>query len=284
MGKSGLWILMCAAIGLLLLVGGSFATVQNQNTNSNANQNSNRNANSNMRGNMNSGNMNSGNMNAGNMNRDSDSNMNANTGGEMDANMNANMQRDQNMNANTQNMNANTGGGDRMMALNSTDRKFIMEAAAGGMAEVAMARVALERASSEGVKSYAQKMIDDHTKANEELMAVAQSKGVTLPSGPNAKQQAMMDKMMRLSGAEFERQYIMMAGNKDHEKMVKLFQDEIRKGRDAEVKAFASKTLPTVQEHLRMARDMQGPMNMRDGGNMNSNRNMNSNSNGNSNR
>ena len=300
MSKKGLWVLVCAAIGTVIAMGGSFAGAQQQNTNSSQNRNSNTsgNVNSNMSGNMNS-NMNSnmsgdtnanmsGNMNS-NMSRDTNSNMSGNTnsnmGGEMNSNMSGNMNG--NMNSNMRgdrNMNSNMSGG-AMMAVNSSDRKFAMMAAQGGMAEVEMARVALERASSSEVKQYAQKMIDDHTKANEELVQIAQAKGITLTAAPDQKQMAMMEKMRNLSGAEFDRQYMMMAGDKDHSKMEKLFRDEVRKGRDAELKAFASKTLPVVQEHLRMAREINSSMKM-GGGNMNSNRtmNMNSNSNGNSNR
>ncbi|HEV7858791.1 MAG TPA: DUF4142 domain-containing protein [Pyrinomonadaceae bacterium] len=165
--------------------------------------------------------------------------------------------QDQNKNGN-KNGNKNMGG--MAMALSSMDRKFMMEAAAGGMAEVAMARLATEHASSDAVKQYAQHMIDDHTKANDELMQLASTKGVTLPTGPDAKHQAMMAKMQALSGAAFDREYVKNAGVKDHETMEKLFQKESGGAKDADTKAFASKTLPTVQDHLRMAREMNTSM------------------------
>lgn len=167
----------------------------------------------------------------------------------------------------TTNSNTNTSGrggsmGQKMttMALSSTDRKFMMEAAAGGMAEVEMGRLALEKASSEDVKKYAQQMIDDHTKANEELMQLASAKGVQLPSGPDARHMALMEKMRGMSGADFDRMYIKEAGVKDHSKMEKLFMKESTGGRDADARSFAAKTLPAVQMHLRMARDMSGNM------------------------
>jgi putative membrane protein len=161
-------------------------------------------------------------------------------------------------NTNSGTMGAGSMGGSSMMS--SADRKFAMMAAMGGMAEVEMARLALTKASSDAVKQYAQKMIDDHTPANAELMQIASTKGITLPSAPDAKHRAMMAKMERLSGAEFDRQYIMMAGHKDHQKMEKLFRDESMRGRDADLKAFAAKTLPVVQQHLQMARDLHGQM------------------------
>jgi putative membrane protein len=168
--------------------------------------------------------------------------------------------QDQNMNSNAntsaRTRNANSGPS----GPSSSDRKFMMEAAAGGMAEVAMARLATERASSDAVKQYAQHMIDDHTKANDELMQIASAKGVTLPTGPDAKHQALMAKMQALSGAAFDAEYIKNSGVKDHENMEKLFQKESTGAKDADARAFASKTLPAVQEHLRMAREMSNSM------------------------
>ncbi len=167
----------------------------------------------------------------------------------------------QNTNSGTTNSNTSgMNGGGRMATVSSSDRKFAMTAAMGGMSEVEMARLALTKASSDAVKQYAQKMIDDHTANNAELMQIATTKGLTLPTAPDAKHRAMMAKMARLSGAEFDRQYIMMAGHKDHQKMEKLFRDESMRGRDADLKAFAAKTLPVVQQHLQMARDLHGSM------------------------
>jgi putative membrane protein len=151
--------------------------------------------------------------------------------------------------------NGNTGGG--ASALSSSDRKFMQEAAAGGMAEVEMARVAVERASSDAVRDYARKMIEDHTRVNEELMQLASAKGVTLPAAADAKHRAMLDKLNRLSGAEFDREYVRNAGVKSHEKMLKLVEGHSRKGRDADARAFATKMVPAVKMHLDMARQLQ---------------------------
>ncbi|HEY0406106.1 MAG TPA: DUF4142 domain-containing protein [Pyrinomonadaceae bacterium] len=167
--------------------------------------------------------------------------------------------------AQNSNSNSNMGGqkgsmGQAGMTLNSGDRKFMMEAGAGGMAEVAMARLALDKAASDDVKKYAQQMIDDHTKANEELMQLASQKSVTLPGGPDAKHMALMERLRSLSGADFDRMYVKEAGVNDHSKMERLFMKESTGGKDADARAFASKTLPTVQMHLKMARDMSGMM------------------------
>ena len=136
----------------------------------------------------------------------------------------------------------------------------MMQAAAGGMAEVEMARLALEKASSDEVKRYAQQMIDDHTKANEELMQVASQKGVQLPTGPDVRHMALLGRLRNASGAAFDRMYIKEAGVKAHASMEKLFTKEFTGGRDADARGFASRTLPAVQMHLRMAREISGGM------------------------
>lgn len=155
----------------------------------------------------------------------------------------------------------NSNRGDAAMMPNSSDKKFMSTAASGGMAEVEMARLALEKSQNDAVKQYAQKMIDDHTAAGEELKALASSKGVMLPSGPDAKSMALMAKMRNASGMEFDMMYVKEAGVKAHEKMEKLFMKQsMARGGDADAKAFAAKTLPTVQMHLGMARDMMKTM------------------------
>lgn len=152
------------------------------------------------------------------------------------------------------------------MKMSSADQKFMMMAATGGMAEVGMARLALQKSSNESVKQYAQKMIDDHTAAGEELTQVASMKGITLPMQPDAKQMAMMTKLQSLSGAEFDMMYVKESGVKAHQDMEKLFMKESMSGKDMDAKAFASKTLPTVRMHLQMARDMMASMKGMSGG------------------
>jgi putative membrane protein len=245
MNKRIIRIAQIAAAGIFLLLGTVMLVGRETGNQQNGNQNGNGNMNGNANGNMN-----------GNMNHNANGNMNGNR----NANMNGN--RNGNMNGNM-NSGGSAGGG---MTLSSDDRKFMMTAAMGGMAEVEMARLALQRASSDTVKQYAQHMLDDHTRANDELMQIATSKGVTLPTTLDAKHAALMQRLQGLSGAEFDQTYMREAGIKSHSEMEKLFQKEATKGRDAETKAFASKTLPTVREHLNMARTHSG-------GSMNSNMN-----------
>ena len=169
-----------------------------------------------------------------------------------------------------QNMNSQAGMGSDMnrgmMKMSSADQKFMMMAAMGGMAEVEMARLALQKSTNESVKRYAQKMIDDHTMAGEELMRLASMKGVALPAQPDAKHMSMMAKMQKLSGMEFDMMYVKEAGVKGHEGMEKLYMKESMSGKDMDAKAFAAKTLPTVRMHLQMARDMMMSMKEMGGG------------------
>lgn len=145
------------------------------------------------------------------------------------------------------------------MSLSSADKDFMMKAADGGMTEVAMGQLALKQASSNEVKQFAQRMVDDHSKANDQLKELAAKKGVTLPMEPSAKHKMAMDKMAKMSGADFDREY-MRDQVKAHDMTVSLFEKEARSGRDAETKAWAEQTLPTLREHQTMAKDMAGKM------------------------
>jgi len=139
-------------------------------------------------------------------------------------------------------------------ALSAQDRKFVTEAAQGGMAEVEMGRVASERGSSADVKAFGRRMMDDHTKANEKLKQVARDKGVTLPTDLPAEMKQERDMLSKLSGAEFDKMY-MSHMVKDHQKTVASFEKEAEGGQDQAVRAFAQETLPTLREHLRLAQD-----------------------------
>ena len=139
------------------------------------------------------------------------------------------------------------------------DRKFMTKAAASGMAEVEMGKLAQTKAANEQVKQFGARMEADHSKANAELKSLAASKNVELPQAPPKKEIAMMDKLKGMSGAEFDRAYMshMVA---DHKKDVALFEKEASAGKDPQVKAFAGKTLPTLREHLQMAQGLHDSM------------------------
>lgn len=136
--------------------------------------------------------------------------------------------------------------------MGSSAHAWVTKAAEGGMMEVELGKLAQQQASSEEVKKFGQRMVDDHTKANDELSKIASSKGITLPTSLSAKHQATKDRLSKLSGAAFDRAY-MEDMVRDHRADVADFRKESTSGQDAEVKAFAAKTLPTLEEHLRMA-------------------------------
>jgi len=138
---------------------------------------------------------------------------------------------------------------------NQKSMQFAKEAAIGGMAEVELGKLAKDKGSSDAVKQFGQRMVDDHSKANDELKSVAKQKNIDLPTSLDAKHQAVVDRLSKLSGAEFDRAYSSEM-LKDHEQDVKEFQKEANSGIDPDMKNFASKTLPTLQEHLKMAKDM----------------------------
>ena len=216
---------------------------------------------------------------------------NSNQTGNQNSNQNANQNQNRNANSTansntTQNDNANTGAtGEQagMGALSSRDRDFLMDAAMGGLMEVQLGRWAAQKGTSDAVKEFGRRMVDDHSKANTELMSLASSKGITLPTALDEKHQKNVSKLTRLSGAEFDRTYIKMMVS-DHNKDVSEFEKQSTRGTDPDIKAFAAKTLPTLQEHLQMIRAMSGNQGGSSNANSNDNGNSNSNSNSNSNR
>jgi putative membrane protein len=152
-----------------------------------------------------------------------------------------------------------TGRGGERMSKNEAatpDHAFAMAAANGGLAEVELGKLAADHASNADVKKFGQKMVDDHGKANDELSGILKQKGITVPTELKGKEKATYDRLSKLNGAAFDRAY-MSTMVKDHETDVKEFEKESTSGKDAELKAFASKTLPTLQDHLKMARDTQ---------------------------
>jgi len=142
-------------------------------------------------------------------------------------------------------------------SLSAADSKFVREAAAGGAAEVELGKVAEEKATNEKVKEFGRRMVQDHSKAGDELKTLAAKKGVTVPSGPDAKSKAVMTKLSALSGPAFDKAYMknMVA---DHEKDVAEFRKEANSGQDADIKQWAATTLPTLEEHLKIAKDAYG--------------------------
>src|SRR5215212_2978610 len=177
-----------------------------------------------------------------NSNQNGNSNGNSNTGTE---NQNTTGNANQTSNANrTGNRNSGTTGatGEQagMGTLSSRDRDFLMDAAMGGLMEVELGRIAAQQGASDAVKQFGQRMVTDHSQANTELMTLASSKGITLPTAMDDKHQKAVTKLSAMSGAEFDRAYSKMMLS-DHNKDVNEFERQSTRGTDPDLKAFASK-------------------------------------------
>ena len=141
--------------------------------------------------------------------------------------------------------------------LGGEDKKFFKDAASGGMMEVQLGQLAKDKAQSQEVKDYGSRMVTDHGKANDELKQLAQQKKWTLPTKLERKHKSMVDKLQKVSGAEFDKQY-MKGMVMDHNKDVEEFRKATQKVKDPELKAWAEKTLPVLEQHLQMAMDTAG--------------------------
>ena len=150
-------------------------------------------------------------------------------------------------------MSTNKGAG---LMVGQTDHDFLVKAAQSGMMEVEAARLAQEKATSNEVKEFARKLEQNHQKANDQLKQIAADKNVQLPADMG-KHAAMIEKVRNLSGDKFDKEYMKMQV-KHHKSDVSTFQKHADKSMDSDVKAFASATLPTLQQHLQEAQQLQG--------------------------
>jgi putative membrane protein len=132
------------------------------------------------------------------------------------------------------------------------DKSFVDQAASAGMAEVKLGKLAMDKGQSMEVKQFARKMVEDHSKANMELKQIAEKQNLPLPAKIDAKHQIVYDKLVKLDGADFDREY-MRAMAADHDDAVKLFKEQSESGKDPELKSFAMKTLPVIEKHDDMA-------------------------------
>jgi putative membrane protein len=131
------------------------------------------------------------------------------------------------------------------------DRTFATKAASAGLAEVAITQHTMDKAANAEVKRLAQHLHKDHAQANEELKAIAALKGIALPAAPEGEKKVEVEQVGALSGADLDRM-VLQKLETSHRESIKLFEREASEGADLELKAFASKTLPTLREHLKM--------------------------------
>ncbi|OOQ57648.1 DUF4142 domain-containing protein [Mucilaginibacter pedocola] len=152
-----------------------------------------------------------------------------------------------------------TTDGSTGIAVDPMDAKFATDVASAGMAEVAAGKLAAEKAVDPQVKEFGSMMVMDHTKANEELMAIAKEKNITLPTAPDEEHQKKAAELEKKSGKEFDKAYVdaMVEG---HKKVASMLEDASKNCKDKELMAFATKTLPTVQAHLAKIEAIQKSM------------------------
>ena len=138
----------------------------------------------------------------------------------------------------------------------SGDKIFAEKAAMGSQMEIEAGKIALKKSSDEKVKAFAQQLISDHTKASEDLKAAASQEGITVPASIDPKHQGMLDKLNGLSGAQFDAAFKAQM-IEDHRKDIAMFEKQSASGESA-VDKFASSTLPTLKQHLKMAEELPG--------------------------
>jgi putative membrane protein len=136
------------------------------------------------------------------------------------------------------------------------DARFVWEASAAGLAEVNCGTLAEKQAANPDVRRFAQRMVRDHTKANQELLRLTNEKKWEPAPTMDREHQALFGKLSRMSGPNFHRAYV-EGQVKDHEQAVSLFDNAAKNAEDPQLKAWASRTLPTLREHLKMVRDLE---------------------------
>jgi len=140
--------------------------------------------------------------------------------------------------------------------LSSSDYEFARDAATAGQFEVTAGRLAADKAMLPGVKQFGEQMVSDHSKAGEKLKAVVTSKGGTMPTELTSTQRREIDRLSRLTGADFDKAYTTLMVS-DHKKVLKEFQKAAKHADDADLKAFAAETVPVVEHHLSMATSLE---------------------------
>ena len=136
-----------------------------------------------------------------------------------------------------------------------TDRDFVMKASAAGLAEVNLGSMAAKQATNADVKKFGQNVVADHNKVNRELLRIADRKRFTPARAMDDTHRQLANRLAQLRGADFDRQFMGQIV-KDHKEAIALFENEAKNGNDKDLKEFASKTLPALREHLKMAESL----------------------------
>ena len=143
----------------------------------------------------------------------------------------------------------------QVQLVSEQDREFVNKAATGGLAEVELGRIAAQRAARPSVRSFGERMVTDHGRSSEQLASLARSKGIEVPTALEPSQQAMRDRLSGLSGNDFDRDY-MSEMVRDHTEDIALFERAAETSTDPDLKAWATRSLPMLREHLALARQV----------------------------
>lgn len=138
----------------------------------------------------------------------------------------------------------------------ASDESFVKKASQGGLAEVKLGEIAQQRAQNPEVKEFAQHLVSEHQQANTELQQLAQTKGMTLESEVSGKHKQTVSRLEKTKPEEFDKKFMEVVV-KEHKDNVKEFKKQAEKGKDADVKSWAEKTLPSLEKHLQMAQQLQ---------------------------
>lgn len=152
-----------------------------------------------------------------------------------------------------------SSGSDMMAKSTSADATFMKKLAEGNLAEVDAGRLARQKSDNQSIKDFAEEMVKDHSKNSSELKSLAASHGVEVPTTIDSEHASQSAKLGKASGKDFDSEYV-KAQVRDHEKTVALLQQEIHGGQNSAVKDFAQKTLPVVNHHLAMAKQLQATL------------------------
>ena len=143
----------------------------------------------------------------------------------------------------------------QIQLVSDQDREFVNKAATGGLAEVELGRIAAQRAARPSVRSFGERMVTDHGRSSEQLASLARSKGIEVPTALEPSQQAVRDRLSSLSGNDFDRDY-MSEMVRDHTEDIALFERAAETSTDPDLKAWATRSLPMLREHLALARQV----------------------------
>jgi predicted outer membrane protein len=162
----------------------------------------------------------------------------------------------ENMSGSSQGGTGMAGGTAAAGSMSKADQKILMSIAQANMAEIEAGKMAQSKSQNDEVKKFAQQMIDDHSGAQKDVEQLAQQKGVTLPTEPDAKHKAMAVRLDKMSGDEFDKAYMAQAGVSDHKKVHAMLVQDEKRAKDADLKALVSKMAPAVEQHLKSAEQM----------------------------